>query len=171
MSFARTYRQKIVDEFLNATGSNAFRPREFLAWLKPQNDHRAWKIFFEKDDDEAANEWRLDIVRKFVSGLKIMVRVDELPGVSQTVNVEVASFPAYFSPQAGRAAGGGYQTTDVSDPASMRELARQAAISLRGWLSRYDGLAIALNVDLGPVRQIAKTMMAAGIEIIPQAAE
>jgi hypothetical protein len=47
-AFNRTYRQKIVDEYMNDTGANSFVPAAFLEWLKPQTDHRVYSVFFGK---------------------------------------------------------------------------------------------------------------------------
>jgi hypothetical protein len=138
-AFNRTFRQKVVDEYLAETGANAFVPAEFLEWLEPQEDHRVWGVFFGKSDEDAARQFRLGLVRSFVSGLRIKV------AVSETVNVTV---PAYVSVMADRRAGGGYSAVSVGSPDTTDELIRQAAGDLARWLSRYDGICQLAGVDV-----------------------
>lgn len=147
--FNRTYRQKIVDEYLAATGSNAFHPAEFLDWLEPQEDHRVWGVFFGKDDEEAARQYRMGLVRSFVSGLRIKV------SVSQT---EVVSVPAFVSVVAERKSGGGYSVVNVGSPDTTDELLRQAASDLARWVSRYDGVCQLSGVSMAGVRAVLSAL-------------
>jgi hypothetical protein len=151
-AFNRTYRQKIIDEYLNDTGRNSFVPSEFLVWLKPQEDHRAWSIFWGKDDAEAAHQYRIMLARQFVAGLRITVNV------SETVAVKV---PAFISPVANRREGGGYVSVDVTERDTTDELLRQASDDLRRWIKRYAGVLEIANVDFAAV----ETVMGA-IEVI-----
>lgn len=50
MRLTREARQRIVDEYLDATGAESVRPRDFLAWLEPLEDHAAWRLFFGRDE-------------------------------------------------------------------------------------------------------------------------
>lgn len=166
--FDRSYRRKIIDEYLNDTGNNVFEPRLFLGWLKERPDHRAYPIFFSKSDEEAAEEYRVGLVRQFVSGLKISVAVSTAPIESKVVSVRVeetppAAFklPAFISPIADRREGGGYHSVDPSDGATVRELARQAAADLLRFVRRNEGVASLVGVDISALKAIAAQFEAA----------
>lgn len=156
----RGYRQKIVDEYLNATGRNHFLPAEFLDWLQPQIGHRAWEVFFGKDDAEAAREYRIGLARQFVSGLRIKVVVQDAVESTKTVTVRM---PAFISPVSDRSNGGGYVAVDTNDDATMQELARQAAADLARWIERYKGTATLLKIDITGVSAVAGQLAAEGI--------
>lgn len=157
-SFDRTYRQKIIDEYLNATGSNHFVPAEFLEWLQPQEDHRVWSVFFGKDDEEAAHQYRLSLARQFVAGLRIVVQTQNETG---PVSVKV---PAFISPVSERKAGGGYVSVDVRERDTAQELCRQAAADLDRWIRRWSGTASMVGVDISKANEIAGALAARGVE-------
>ena len=144
-AFNRTYRQQIVDEYMNATGANSFIPGAFLEWLKPQTDHRVYSVFFGKDDEEAAWQYRLHLARQFVAGLRIRVAVSE---------TEVVKVPAFISPVSERRAGGGYVSVDWSDESKSGEIYRQAATDLERWIKRYDGACSLAAIDLDAVGKL-----------------
>lgn len=138
-AFNRTYRQQIVDEYMNDTGANSFIPAAFLEWLKPQTDHRVYSVFFGKDDEEAAWQYRLHLARNFVAGLRITIAVSE----TETVKV-----PAFISPVSERKSGGGYFTVDWSDGNRSGELYRQAAADLERWVKRYEGVCSVEKISI-----------------------
>lgn len=157
--FDRSYRQKVIDEYLNDTGRNIFAPVEFLAWLKERPQHRVYPVFFGKSDEEAAAQWRLQTVRQFVSGLRIVVRVSD-PAGGPPVSVRV---PAFISPVSTRKSGSSYVQIDVNDEATSRELARQAALDLRKWLDRYGGIARINGLSVAELQEMAAALEAAGV--------
>lgn len=168
--FDRTYRQRIIDEFLNDTRRNIFVPSEFLEWLSDKPDHRAYPVFFGKSDEEAAEAYRINLVRSFVSGLRIAVRVSpvvvEQSGVEVKVNESSpmsVRIPAFTSPASDRKGGGGYYPTDPSDPAVMAELRRQAAADLRKVVARHEGVAALAGVSMQAVLEIASALDAEAI--------
>lgn len=148
-AFNRTYRQQIVDEYMNATGANSFIPGAFLEWLKPQTDHRVHSVFFGKDDEEAAWQYRLHLARQFVAGLRIRVAVSE---------TEVVRVPAFISPVSERKAGGGYVSVDWSDGTKSGEIYRQAATDLERWIKRYDGACSLASIDLDAVGKLISVL-------------
>lgn len=157
-AFDRSYRQKVVDEYLNDTGRNTFIPAEFLRWLEPQEDHRVWGVFFGKSDEDAAHQYRLGLTRQFVAGLRIVVN-------AQTNAGEIAvRVPAFISPVAQRKEGGGYISVDVRERSSTQELARQAAEDLDRWLRRWEGTAAVVGVDVNAIKKIASALSARGVE-------
>lgn len=158
----RSYRQQIVDEFLNAVGENFFSPAAFLDWLKPQKSHRAWGLFFGRSEKEAAEAHRLALVRQFISGLRIVVSVSMRPSKAKKVSV-VVRMPAYISPMSNRREGGGYYATDVHDKVQMRELARQAAIDLRRVHERNEGIGQISGIDISVLLNLAEQFDAAGL--------
>lgn len=163
----RSYRQRIVDEYLNATGRNQFVPAEFLDWLEPQEGHRAWRLFFGKDDEEAAREYRISLARSFVAGLRISIVVSEVMAsradhmrlaISEPVRVRL---PAFVSPLATRETGGGYIPIDADDGSALRELYEQGANDLARWIERYEGTARLAGADVAPLASVVGALKAA----------
>jgi hypothetical protein len=162
--FSRTDRQRIINEYLNITRRNVFVPAEFLDWLKDNPGHEVYDLFYGKSDEEAAHEYRLTLVRKFVNGTRIAVAYSTAPSDAKDVKVEVTEqtvkLPAFVSPMETRKDGGGYHATDVNDPATMQELARQAAADLRRVIQRHSGLATMLGIDLTALKDVADAFSA-----------
>ena len=50
--FSKKTKQRIMDDYLNATGRNTYDPKEFVMWLKDQPDHEAYKAFWGTSDEE-----------------------------------------------------------------------------------------------------------------------
>lgn len=157
-AFNRTYRQQVIDEYLNATGRNHFVPAEFLEWLEPQEDHRVWSVFFGKSDEEAAHQYRLSLTRQFVAGLRIVVNAQIEVG---QVTVKV---PAFISPVAERKSGGGYTPIDIRQRDATAELCRQASEDLERWIRRWEGTATIAGVSVDEAKKIAKALAAHGVE-------
>jgi hypothetical protein len=165
----RSYRQKVLQEYLNSTGRNTFQPAEFLAWLEPQPEHRVWHVFFGKNDADAAREYRIGLVRSFISGLRVRYTVTEFDAKgAEHIRLAVAEptviqLPAYVSPANRRRDGGGYVATDVNDSTSMAELFQQGADDLSRWLERYGGAARLAGADVTAVAALVGTLTAAAI--------
>lgn len=151
--FTSKDRQRIIDDYLNATGLNQFVPAEFVDWLARQKGHEAYEWFFGKSDAEAAREYRIGLARQMASGLRISAAISGTPE-SSTVSVRVREFPAMVSPVSGRKDGGGYQPFHPDDPAMVDELCAQSAQSLSAWLGRYRGVAEMRGIDLGAIEEI-----------------
>lgn len=172
----RTYRQNIIDEYLNASGRNKFVPSEFLDWLEPQNDHRAWVVFFGKSDQEAAHEYRLGLARSFVAGLRIKVEVTPIQASKLDhirVKVEtptVYRVPAFVSAVATRKEGGGYYAASIDDADTMQESYRQAAQALASWIDRWGDTAKLAGADISVVQQVVGTLTSAGVSGAAEAA-
>jgi hypothetical protein len=156
------WKQKVIDGYLQDSGRNQFVPAEFLGWLKNKPDHECYEVFFGMTDEAAAQAYREELVRKWVSGLRIVVRAEaDQTRTIGTVEVREYSVPLYHSPVAGRREGGGYIPTDPSDPSHLAELARQGAVALAAWIERYEGTAIALGADLSGVKSARISLDAA----------
>lgn len=153
MITSKAHRQRIINEYLAATGQNMFRAGEFVDWLADEPDHEAYGWFYGKDDADMARERRIDIARRMASGLRITVAISNV-NHPRVISIGVKEFPAYVSPLSGRRMGGGYHTLDPDDPAAMAELIGQAAQSLRGWLARYRGAIDAHGIDPARVEAI-----------------
>ncbi|CAB4167206.1 hypothetical protein UFOVP858_19 [uncultured Caudovirales phage] len=158
--FPTKERQRIVDEYLQATGRNMFVPGEFVDWLKGQPKHEAYPWFYGMTDGDAARQWRIDLARRMASGLRIVVR-DEEP---ETSTIVVREYPAFVSPVDGRKDGGGYAPFDPRSEIDQAELRRQAAVSLTSWLNRYRGCAENIGVDVSPLEEIAVSLR--GVEAV-----
>jgi hypothetical protein len=160
--FDRTYRQKVIDEYLNATGENTFVPAAFIDWLRDQPDHRVYPVFFGKSDEDAAAEYRINLARQFVSGLRVKIRltattIDESGREVKVTESAVTAVrvPAFYSPLSERKGGGGYHAFDSEDPAALRELRRQAATDLRRFIHRHEGIAKLSGISLEAIKAIA----------------
>lgn len=163
--FDRTYRQKIIDEYLNETRRNVFVPSEFLEWLSDKPDHRAYSVFYGKSDEEAAEAYRINLVRSFVSGLRIAVRVSPVATEQSSIEIKVnesspmsVRIPAFMSPASERKGGGGYYPTDPNDPSVMAELRRQAAADLRKIVARHEGVAALVGISMQAVLDLAAAL-------------
>lgn len=134
-------KQRIIDEYLSETGKNLFNPGEFLEWLRERPDHACYPVFFGQSDEEAAFEHRKELVRKWVSGLRIVVTESASGGEAQNIKVTERSAPAMFSPMSLRKTGGGYFAFNPDDPEHVDQIAAEAAMALDSWLERYGGIA------------------------------
>lgn len=148
----RQWKQKVIDGYLAASGKNQFIPSEFLGWLQDKPEHECHSIFFGMSDEEAAAAYREELVRKWVSGLRVIVRTEQA-SVRQVGTVEVREFtlPLYHSPTEGRRHGGGYVSTDPNDPLHLAEIARQGAVALAAWMERYSGVAKIIGISVETV--------------------
>lgn len=151
--FPKAQRQAIIDGYLNETGRNIFSASEFLDWLSDRPDHPSYDLVYGQDQETAAREHRLGIIRKMISGLRIVSQVSETR--RSVVHITTREYPAYVSPVGGRKSGGGYEPFNPEDAAAMAELRRQGASALRGWLARYRGAFEAAGVNLASVEEIA----------------
>lgn len=166
MKFDKRTKQRIIDDYLNQSGENLFVPERFIEWLRDRPDHPAFTAFYGISDGEAATAYRVDLARKWVSGLRISVRVEEVVSAApRTISVQysesTATFPALISPTAQRSNGGGYLSFDPADPRHMAELQRQAGEALRAWLERYRSAAEAAGIDCNGMDNAARVLMSA----------
>lgn len=152
--FPKKERQRIIDEYLQATGHNMFVPAAFVDWLRDQPRHEAYEWFYGMDDTEAARQYRIDLARRMASGLRIVVS-DEVVGTS---TVTVREYPAYLSPVSTRKSGGGYAPFDPRSEVDQLELRRQAAVQLAAWLNRYRGCAENIGLDMSGVEGIVQSL-------------
>lgn len=152
--FPKSERQRIVDEYLQATGRNMFVPGEFVDWLAGQPQHEAYEWFYALDDTAAARQYRIDLARRMASGLRLVVSDVE----TATQTIVVREYPAYISPVSGRREGGGYAPFDPRSEIDQAELRRQAAVSLAAWLNRYRGAAENIGLDVGPLEEMTQAL-------------
>lgn len=153
MAYSKTYRQRIIDDYLNETGENLFQPGEFIDWLSQRPEHEAYQLFFGKGDEHAAREHRIGMARSMANGLRITVRTEDTQ--SSVVRFTMREFPMFVSPVDGRRSGGGYQAFDPQDAAALEEILRQGRTALRSWLQRYSGAFDQAGVDLSGLKEIA----------------
>ncbi len=142
--FTKALRQQLVRDFAEGNGG-WFDPAAFLADVRALGDSHPAFEWFEWNDDKAANEYRLDQARDFARGLVVKFEVKTLHRGS--FRVVEQSAPLAISPMDGRNGGGGYFITNPNDPAHMIELRRQAAQSLRWFLSRYGAALTSAGVS------------------------
>jgi hypothetical protein len=167
----KNWKQKVIDDYMHKSGKNAFVPAEFLAWLKNRPDHECYEVFFGMSDEEAAQAYREELVRKWVSGLRIIVRQEESSHRKiGAVEVREYTLPLLHSPVEGRKQGVGYIHTDPEDETHLAEIARQGAVALAAWLERYAGAANLLGVDLSGAEAIRVALDAAADTAEPKKA-
>ena len=154
--FPRKERQRIIDEYLAASGRNMFVPYEFVDWLGEHPEHEAYDWFYRTDDAEAARQYRIQMARQMASGLRIVVQ--ESDPQDQVVQINVREYPAFVSPVSLRKQGGGYARFDPNSEESQRELRRQAASAMGAWLSRYRGCAEKFGLDMRPLEHMVETL-------------
>jgi len=152
--FPKKERQRIIDEYLQATGRNMFVPAEFVDWLGDHPEHEAYEWFYGMDDVEAARQYRIDLARRMASGLRIVV--SETEAVTNTITVR--EYPAYVSPRQGRKEGGGYAPFDPRSEIDQAELRMQAAIALAAWLNRYRGCAENIGLDVSNLEDLVQVL-------------
>tara|TARA_Y100001937_G_scaffold57822_1_gene79233 strand:- start:1916 stop:2425 length:510 start_codon:yes stop_codon:yes gene_type:complete len=156
-NFAKKTKQRIIDGYLQATGLNIYKPDEFVDWLAEQPDHEAYDAFYGMDDSVAARNWRIDKARQMASGLRIVVKQEDVTQ-SEVISIKVTEYPAYISPVATRKSGGGYERFDPKDEAAQQELRKQAGVYLAGWLGRFRGAAENAGLDLTSVEYIVRVL-------------
>lgn len=158
--YTKEIRQRIIDDYISRHGE--YSPTGFLREVRQSNGtHPAW-AWFEWQDHVAAEDHRLWQARAFVQGLTIRFEVvTQARGVSGVVQREM---PAYISPVAGRANGGGYVAMDPDNPEHMAELSRQGAAALATWLQRYEAAAECAGGDTLAVRQMLAVLERAAAE-------
>lgn len=154
--FSKDTKQKIIDDYLNQTGRNLYVPEEFVAWLKPQPDHEAYDLFHGMGDEEAANNYRIDLARRFASGLRITIKTEIIE--SEVRAIKVTEYPAFISPRSTRREGGGYVPFNPDDEISQSELRKQAGIALAGWLNRYRGCAENIGLDMDTIEEMVRVL-------------
>lgn len=158
MAFTKQDRQRIIDEYLAATGRNLFVPGEFIDWLAGNPEHEAYDWFYSKTDEEAAREWRIGLARGMAAGLRIEVKTEEVK--ASVTSITVREYPAYVSPVAGRKDGGGYIPFNPSDADAVAELRRQGAVALQSWLARYRGAFETAGISVSGIDAIAAQALA-----------
>lgn len=156
-NFARKTKQRIIDDYLSATGLNMFKADEFVDWLADQPEHEMYDAFYGMDDSVAARNWRIDQARRMASGLRIVVKAQEVQQ-SEVVSIKVAEYPAYISPVSKRREGGGYEPFNPDDETSQKELRFQAGVALAAWINRYRSSAERVGIDLTSMEHVVRIL-------------
>lgn len=134
--FTQQRRQRIIDDYLSKTKRNTFRPGDFIDWLADKPEHEAYAAFYSIDDQEAARAYRIELARRFVSGLRIVVTEHVTEDTSRTIKVS-GDAPRFISPLSSRQDGGGYVAYDPTDATSVQAFRQEAAVALNSWRKRY----------------------------------
>lgn len=148
--FTKALRQQIVQEFAEKNGG-WFDPPAFVAAVQKAGPKHPAFEWFEWDDRNAAHEFRLDQARDFARGLVVRFEVRTMHRGS--FRIVERTVPLALSPVGERRGGGGYYMTDPNDPEHMAELCRQAAQSLRWFISRYEGALAYAGASVGPLEK------------------
>jgi len=136
--FTQQRRQRIIDDYLTQTGQNIFKPGEFIDWLADKPDHEAYNAFYALDDAEAARSYRIELARRFVNDLRIVVVTETVETKTNAIVTTTADAPRYFSPLENRKTdGGGYVAYDPHDETSVASFRKEAAMTLSAWKRRY----------------------------------
>ncbi len=155
MRLSRRQRQDIVSDYLTSTGRPTYRPEEFIGWLAERPSHPAYG-WFQWNDEEAANAYRIDQARSFVSDLRITYTTEAIR--RGKIVVTAGESPAMVSPIGGHRTGGGYIPVRIDDPIAMEALCQEADRALDAWLRRYDAALRYRGIDPGGLRAVAKAL-------------
>ncbi|WP_422057307.1 hypothetical protein [Sphingomonas sp.] len=157
--FTREQRQKIVREFAEQH-DGWFDAGAFLSEVRQVGKvHPAYE-WFEWNDEKAAHEHRLDQARDFARGLIVRFEVETIE--RGDIKVVTRDVPMVISPMERRGAGGGYRLTDPNDPQHMGEHCRQAAQSMRWFISRYEAAVICAGGDMTVLTELRDQLERAG---------
>jgi hypothetical protein len=166
--YTKEQRQQIVEEFARAHGGT-FDAGAFLGAVQQIGTSHPAHAWFEWDNDRAAREHRLDQARDFARGLVVRFEIERVE--RGKVRVVTATAPMILSPLNRRESGGGYFTTDPKDPMHMAELCRQAAQSMRWYISRFDGAVAFAGGEIAPLQELLQLLEGASSDRLPEAAE
>lgn len=137
---SRETRQHLIRSYAERNGG-VYDPKGFLAEVREQGRNHPAYAWFEWDDQEAAEEHRVEQARRFATGLKVVFSVEQVGG-----GVVRVTAPMMHSPLGSRGEGGGYRVTDMTQPAHVDELRAQAARDLEAWRRRYEAVLVADGV-------------------------
>ena len=136
MGLSKIERQRIVKEFaLRHNGT--FNPTLFLEEVRRTGERHPAYNWFEWDAGKAALSYQVEQARSFARDLRVTFTVTEISSGKRRVKVRETAMPLVLSPIEGRKDGGGYVLVDPKNESHLDEHCRQAALTLRGWLSRY----------------------------------
>ena len=62
-NFSKKTKQRIIDDYLHATGANMYVPSEFVSWLSGRHDHECYSAFYGVSNDDLADKYRIDLAR------------------------------------------------------------------------------------------------------------
>lgn len=148
---SKQVRQQIVEDFARRHGGR-FEPSTFLTEVQQLGDQHPAHTWFEWDDEEAAQQHRVEQARDFARGLRVSFRIEEVS--MGRIAVRQQAVPLLLSPMGGRKTGGGYHVVDPDDPHHMAELSQEAASALRGWLGRYGAVLPYAGASAGVVEAL-----------------
>lgn len=158
---ARIKRDTIL-RFMEATNATALEPRLFLDWLRVRTDEPLWRLFFGMSDQEAAEKWRINLVRNMASGLRIRIRVSAMPPPARVgmvkQGVESIEAPAFISPMDERHAGSAYRAAEPGSDAYWLSLRLEAAQQLEAVLKRHSATFYAAEIDPARLRRIIEDL-------------
>ena len=160
LRYTKKDKQNVVNEYLNQTGRNIFVPSEFHNWLQDNPNHKLYDYIFSASEKEMAYKYRLNLIRQFASGLRLTIKISEMPMPSKIENLKVVNVPSLISPINNRANGGGYISVDVQDSDTMSELALQAHQALKSWKGRYAGTCALSGIDISEIDSILEELKA-----------
>lgn len=133
-------RQRIIDRYLEETGSRQWRHGDFYDHVRERGpSHPAWD-FFVWDDGEAGERYRLQQAREFGRGLRVTFRVRVIE--QGRFKVKTTHAPLLVSDVARRKLGGGYLRFRPRDPTYQQALVTEALAMLEQWADRFDSVLI-----------------------------
>lgn len=160
--FTKETRQRILREYLEATGREIFDPADFVNYVRDVGPSHEAFDWFTWEDQIAAGQYRIDQARDFARGLKIRYVIQN--EVAGPFNVKQTSAPMLVSPMANRNNGGGYIAFDPEDPAAMLNLRKEAANTLRWFISRYEAALLYVHADIEQLQNLEGLLEGVGDE-------
>ena len=166
--YSKELRQQIIEDFARDHGGT-FDAAVFLGVVQQVGkEHPAYE-WFEWSNQKAAREHRLWQAREFAIGLKIKFEVETVD--RGKVRLVSTTAPMVISPLDTRKDGGGYFVTNPANPDHMREHCRQAALSLKLFLARYEGAVVYAGGNSANLQDAYGRLRLASSVSQPEAAE
>lgn len=153
--FSKRVRRQIVLDYCSRHDGE-FDAEGFFQEVRKQGPKHAAYRWFEWDLAAAAYEHNVSLARRFVSDLRITIRMEEVRG--RSVRIREVEAPMLISPSSGWREGGGYKLVDGNDPLSMALLCGQAAVSLRSFIERYSAALLHAGITPEAVDKVAAAL-------------
>lgn len=151
---SRLERTEIAQAWIAEHGG-VFDPAAFIRHVaETGEDHPAYS-WFTWNDKVAADAYRLDEARAFVSDLRISFKVETIEfGPFRVRTIET---PLLVSPMDSRANGGGYIAVDKT---TLPALATEGATALGAFIRRYRGVLVVAGCDPEQLEDMRASLLA-----------
>lgn len=145
-------KQEIVRDYCLRNGG-VYHPAGFFDEVTAAGPtHEAWE-YFQWEKERGWREHNIHLARMFVNGLRVRFIIEEVGRSGKIVTRETIT-PLVQSSINERRNNGGYVLLDPNDPAHIAEMARQAALALNAFCSRYELAVRKAGGSLAPIERL-----------------